>query len=402
MEGIEVAKEAAANAAAPGNDVLPIDGTALPNGDPLANGHAQPTFTAATVPALVPAATIPAVMPASSASLPADSAPAPLALDNLFDAESPIAPPAALPEIIIQEVTATVSGAAPEIPSEPTWKPHDIDLSRIGQRVLKYKYFAPQDFIDDIIKIVENAKNTNDSSLILKTEELLAQIKQHIDAFDPQWLPRFDRYRKRMLDRKAEAIKKREEAAVKGKETEGDSAAQETAEAAGTVNASGSVGEIANGLKRSREDEGGDGEKDPKRARDETMDVDIPDAHVHAPPSASLAAPTPGPSQVSLAGTEASFVTTDTTLPTVPPPRVPSPVPVYPPFVCPAGDIAKLGAELRVMTGDLNVDQLEQLRAGLYDLIWRSRSEWDRREVLVQAVQRVREFVEEVRELEDD
>lgn len=413
MDRIDLAKEAIAAERAAGitND---DEEHPLPNGD--VNGHSpvvQPLLPSSSAPAILPTVEVPLPVVPSPLVQTVDFAQPPAGLDNLFDADSPIIVPTVLPEIIIHPTTSTANDtphlalASDEIPSEPTWKPHDIDLARIQLRVSKHKYFAPQDFLDDILKIVENAKNAQEVPLILKTEELLAQIKLHVDTFDPNWLPRFERYKKRMVERKAEAVKRREAEAGKGKEKEDvvEVVVQELNTGLNVNAPAGLSGESGEGgLKRAREEEGADGERAGKRARDESMDIDQsihPSITVESIPTASI----PSMQQTGeSSNTSSRLATTSVPIPSVPAPRqaTPPPPPVYPPFICPIDDMNKLSAELRLRTDKLNVDQLEQLRAGLYDLIWRSRAEWDRRDVLGKAIEKVKEFVQEVDEMEDD
>lgn len=88
-----------------------------------------------------------------------------------------------------------------------------------------------------------------------------------------------------------------------------------------------------------------------------------------------------------------------------PAPREPSPIIVDPPTPEPLPDfvLSPLGLESLVRelgeeTDGLNVDQLEQLRAACYDIIWRGRKEWERDGMVDEIRELAREFVEEVRE----
>ena len=86
-------------------------------------------------------------------------------------------------------------------------------------------------------------------------------------------------------------------------------------------------------------------------------------------------------------------------IPSIPSP-LPAPLPVYPPFICPEQDLSELVLDLKDKTGGLNVDLLEQLRAGCYDRLWRVRGDWDRRKVIKETRMFVDEFVQEVEALE--
>ncbi|KAL8286687.1 hypothetical protein RQP46_004215 [Phenoliferia psychrophenolica] len=75
----------------------------------------------------------------------------------------------------------------------------------------------------------------------------------------------------------------------------------------------------------------------------------------------------------------------------------PTPEPL-PDFVLPEAQVDAFRNFLRDETDRLNVDQLEQLRAACYDIIWRGRKAWDRTEMLDELEGLTREFVEEVNE----
>lgn len=68
------------------------------------------------------------------------------------------------------------------------------------------------------------------------------------------------------------------------------------------------------------------------------------------------------------------------------PERSPTPLeatpPPPPPFVVPSDAVDALRILLVNGTDDLTVDQLEQLRAACFDIVWRGRSEWDRSAVI--------------------
>lgn len=75
----------------------------------------------------------------------------------------------------------------------------------------------------------------------------------------------------------------------------------------------------------------------------------------------------------------------------------PTPEPL-PDFVLSQAAVEAFKAFLRDETDALNVDQLEQLRAACYDIIWRGRKAWDRSEMIDELDGLAREFVNEVRE----
>lgn len=85
------------------------------------------------------------------------------------------------------------------------------------------------------------------------------------------------------------------------------------------------------------------------------------------------------------------------------PERSPTPLeatpPPPPPFVVPSDAVDALRILLVNGTDDLTVDQLEQLRAACFDIVWRGRSEWDRSAVIGELDELARDFVDEVKAL---
>jgi hypothetical protein len=85
------------------------------------------------------------------------------------------------------------------------------------------------------------------------------------------------------------------------------------------------------------------------------------------------------------------------------PERSPTPMeatpPPPPPFIVPSDAVDALRTFLVSGTDDLTVDQLEQLRAACFDIVWRGRSEWDRSAVIGELDELARDFVDEVKSL---
>jgi hypothetical protein len=79
------------------------------------------------------------------------------------------------------------------------------------------------------------------------------------------------------------------------------------------------------------------------------------------------------------------------------PERSPTP---HPDFHINEEHFCKLKHDLRSTTGNLTVEQLEQLRAVCLGCVWRHRSNWDRSELLVELLTMVNDFVSKVREVD--
>lgn len=275
----------------------------------------------------------------------AEGEPANMVIDDTYGAvpdSSAIDPP--IP-------TESVSAPAPA-PLGPDWTPYDLDLDKMQLKLIKFKYHRPRDFLDDVDRIAANAEHLGDLDKLNKVAEMTAHAYLHVSEFEPKWMPEFDAFAERMKRRKEE----RRAQKVKEKEQ--------------VVNGD---GEEQGTLKRAREGEDVDMEdrEDVKRARSTE------------------------PSQVG--DTTADAATVPPPMPfTAPIPASPPPTPVYPPFIIPVEPLAELTRSLRVNTASFSIEQLEQLRAAVFDRIWKKRALWDRTE-LVRELQGVLEgFVRNV------
>ncbi|WVF66682.1 hypothetical protein IAT40_001423 [Kwoniella sp. CBS 6097] len=329
-------------------------------------------------------------------------------------------PIASVQEVVSIPVTEVpTNGPAPDVPGSSTpaavdsWQAHHIDIDILQYKLLKHKYYTPADFLADISKIEENASKVADADTMVRITEMGTAARYHVQGFDQKWMPEFERYKERMVAKKAEKQKRKEQAVAEAQKSLQDAADPAVvppvpgqSEVAATVQTNQEVGHIAQlsapaaegegaSHKRTREDgEGVDGVHGrEKRSRDEEMDVDPALVNMQQTFN-DLVSPPPPASSV----TDAPIAFEATA--TVPPPA-PAPVPqaetiVHPPFVLPEADLDTLRAESNSLTSNLNIDQLEQLRASLFDIIWRGRGEWDRREIVKKMTARLVEWSREV------
>ncbi|WWD22907.1 hypothetical protein CI109_107402 [Kwoniella shandongensis] len=301
------------------------------------------------------------------------------------DKTTPIVPPVSAPVIEAQApVDASASASAPA----PTWQAHPIDIDTLQRKLVRHKYFTPAEFLADVAKIEENAEKIGDPDRQAKIADMAANARIHVSGFDPKWTPEFERYAVRMRQRKADR-QKRKEAAMNGNEEVAKEKENEQAEVQpSTGNDNVASAEGINGLKRAREE--GETEEDnqgrEKRSREDGG-------------SEGLATATNNDGTSLVEGGQSEFVTPLSTqsqqviVPSEPEPEV---VVAHPPFVLPQESIDLLKADLDIQTRELTVDQLEQLRASLFDMIWRHRGEWDRREVVNGMRDRLGDYVREV------
>lgn len=307
---------------------------------------------------------LPHVSPQQDLGTHRESAAAPLDPHGLFSADSPPPPAPALAPA--HEPAAAPVAATPTPVSGPDWTPYDIDTDILSRKLAKHKYHRPSDFLADIDKIKANADRLGDVDRQTKIAELVSHAYLHVAEFDPRWGPEFDAYAERMRVRKAEKERAR---ADKERQVDGIAVPEDAAVDSGTavaiVDPDAGMGDAAMiGQKRPRQDVAGDVEMDStieqpeKRAR--LGDADRPAAK--GPPFPAQM-PTPAPAD--------NTATVTSTVP-APQPRA------YPPFIVPLDKLEAFTQALRVDTDGWTVEQLEQLRAGIFDRIWKKRAEWDR------------------------
>lgn len=281
--------------------------------------------------------------------------------------------------------------AAPAVtlPARPTWKAHDIDIDILQRKLVRHRYFTPADFLADISLIEDNAAHLNDPDRQARVAEMAANARLHVSGFDAKWTPEFERYKERMKVRKAERERRKaEKGKGKGGEEEGE--------------VQGDVGMSESGtLKRVREEDEEEVRAE-KRQREDGVVEDVSSLQgliegnnevdgLSIPPSISPARP------LTPMATSSAFAAAAT----IPSPR-PAPNPTYPPFVVPAEALAHLAASLKHSTSQMNVDQLEQLRAGCFDRLWRRRGDWDRTILVEEVSCFMTGFVEEVERVGDE
>lgn len=278
-----------------------------------------------------------------------------------------------------------------------TFRFHDIGLDKVHERLFADRYHTPEMMLADIQRIVENAYHEGDPDTLSKADQMLNYARIMCDqACDPA----FRIECQRMAQREKERAKKRATARQKAREeaaAEANKREQAAAQKEGTDEA---------GNKRPREEgEDVDENDQAKRARF-TEDVIMADSPTRpSAASQSLMPPTPVTATASTssavsvsAGAEVAapqVVSSEAAVSVVEPSPPPAPLPD---FVLPTEALQELGRFLVSQTGDLTVDELEQLRAACYDCIWRARKDWNKTAL----IKEIREIAEEyVYELEE-
>lgn len=104
--------------------------------------------------------------------------------------------------------SASTSTSAALVPTS-TWQAHNVDIDIIQRRLIRHKYYTPEDFLADIRKIEENAIKVGDPERQAKVVEMGANARLHISGFDPKWTPEFERYAERMRAKRQRGRKRR-------------------------------------------------------------------------------------------------------------------------------------------------------------------------------------------------
>ena len=286
--------------------------------------------------------------------------------------------------------TAPAPAQTAAAPAGPDWTPYDLDLDKLQLKLIKFKYHRPRDFLDDIDRIKANAEHLGDLDKLNKVAEMTAHAYLHVSEFEPKWMPEFEAFAERMRRRKEErrAVKikekEKEQAAEKQKEASGE---KEQGEVHSSVDGGGheAAGQAMEGADVQVN---GSTHKRPRDGDDVDMDADREDVKrarsnepsgMSAMPAGSTVSgdveatvPPPMPASAGPEATASALIEPSDI-------DVPAPVaPVYPPFVVPLESLAELTRSLRIDTADFTIEQLEQLRASVFDRIWKSRALWDR------------------------
>lgn len=278
-----------------------------------------------------------------------------------------------------------------------TFRFHDISLDKVHERLFADRYHTPEMMLADIQRIVENAYHEGDPDTLSKADQMLNYARIMCDqACDPAFRIECQRMAQREKERaKKRALAKqkaREEAAAEAKRREDAATQKEAADEAGN--------------KRPREEgDDVDQSEQAKRARF-TEDVVMADSPTRPSASSqSLMPPTPAPAGTATttpsavpAATEAVGGHSAISEPVAPPPaKEPSPPPApLPDFILPSAALEELGRFLVSHTGELAVDELEQLRAACYDCIWRARRDWDKTAVIKEIHEMAEDYVSEL------
>ena len=117
-----------------------------------------------------------------------------------------------------QVVNGCEDGIVPELQqvAEPASSLYNMDLERMHADLYKRKYLTPQDFIDDVQKIVHNAevRIEEDPERLYKAQAMLTMAHVSINDFDPQLRIECDRMAARERKRREEHKKNKSKGRV--------------------------------------------------------------------------------------------------------------------------------------------------------------------------------------------
>ncbi|KAF8596521.1 AAA-domain-containing protein, partial [Ceratobasidium sp. AG-I] len=354
-----------------------------------------------------------------------------------------------------------VSPAAPPPPPAPApAKFHDMDLEKMHYKLYYTGYLTPQEFLDDLGRIVKNAENESyeDPERLFKAQSMMNTARLMLQGWEPQFRGECERMavreterrleRKRVRAAEKEAVKNKESAEGKKVGTDGRKAGssgsdEPPAHSYGTRRATRHNGvqpeagddpvDIERRLKRQRSEvargsaeplsagAGGAAEPellDPDRAAKRARTTPKPDGSP-VDVTASTSGTEPAPSLFSTSQLDSAVprgalsvaeltgepnamdVSVDLGDPVEPIKGSPEELssPPLPAFHIDEARVTALQDHLVHSTSALTVEQLEQLRALCLSCVWRNRREWDRDAMLGQVMEMVTDFVQQVQQV---
>lgn len=352
--------------------------------------------------------------------------------------EGPVTSSGTAPQIAPVEGVLTIGGSDQSqaqasstlaIPEPEKLRYVDVDLDLIHRNIYQDVYLTTDAFLEDLRHIVNNSRLDPDPEQFAKASSMLNLAIISIDQVaDPGFKEECSRMEQREKQRrKAARAKARAEAAAVNaaaqaqEATEGGSETPLTQKAPGTVEGD---AERPN-LKRSAEEDNQDPAAKRVRIEEPTPNdppqantADVQDSPLRQQGDKSLQgksplsngivythegpqSPTPGASAPATSEPPANEQKEPTEEP-IGEEEEEEPVEPEepdPPFVLPQDGASSLKQSLEFGTHELNVDELEQLRAALMDHIWRARKDWDRTSLVSDLRELVEEFLQECAEM---
>ena len=362
--------------------------------------------------------------------------------DNTATNGASVDPATALSEVPVIDAEGNVAA-----PTHGRNRLHDIDMVRIHDWIWEGRYYTSAEFLHAMRLVRENAEmEKNDDypetkDMFRRADKVFGVAQEEVGRTEPMFNLETERMAKRFRERerKAREAQKKEEEEAKAKEAVAASAVdgEDTAMTATSPQQDSNMEERA-ALKRAREDDASNESEGthppPKRMRMSPFDVTdtpgektvrfagdfpalpsiavnggiIPDSDMadgYDPPS-----PSPlGKSSTGMGATENGTVEKDvaplglTQHVIFTPSRTPSPGPSTPPeFIVSPSLYSTLEETLGCKTANLNVEQLEALRALCLKQVWSHRGEWNRDALMGEMMGAINQYLAEIGEMSEE
>lgn len=338
-----------------------------------------------------------------------------------------------------------VAPPAAAVPTHGRNRLHDVDMVRIHDWIWEGRYHTSTEFLNAIRLVRENAEmEKNDDypetkDTFRRADKVYGIAQEEVGRTEPMFNLETERMAKRFRERerKAREARAKEEEEAKTKENgttaaDGEDTAMALTSPKGDLNA-----EERSVLKRAREDASNDSEGShppSKRMRTSPLDSadatgdknvrfasDLPSISINggAMPDSDMAdgydPPSPSPF-----GKPSGIANSSTTVDNVisnkevaplgltqhvifTPSRTPSPGPSTPPeFIVSPSLYSTLEDTLATKTANLDVEQLEALRALCLNAVWSHRGDWNRDVLMSQMMDAVHTYLVEVGEMSEE
>lgn len=294
----------------------------------------------------------------------------------------------------------------------PIWT---VSLDKMQKRLYYNKYLTVSDFLEDITKIVSNAIEAQevDEERLLRAHQMHNYAVILLDQYiDNEFRISCDKMAERVIRREAEAREEeeklrmeREEAAKRPRMPSGERhSARIHGEAAESITLA-DLAAIERKRSRKASEEGVNGiitvDKDEissqqqKRSRLDSSPIKL-DMEQTTSQSRDVSPSKNQPVHSFEASAIPFHMVAETSIPpyaqssiaspiihaSTPPTSQPAPISTLPTFFIDQELLDKLHGQLLHQTSRFNVEQLEQLRAALFDAIWKNRKEWNRDSLL--------------------
>jgi hypothetical protein len=342
---------------------------------------------------------------------------------------------------------------APVVPKHSRQRLHDIDMARIHDGIWEGYYYSSSEFLEAVRLVRENAemeKNDDDpqtKEMFRRADKVFGVAQEEVGRTEPMFNLETERMAERFREkeRKARAAKEKRKAeeAAKAIANEQNAVVEATAVATGDGDIAMTLSspkvetgsEERSALKRSREDEAleSDGSHPPsKRMRMSPFTSPPPgeksvrfvdEAEMPALPSIALNGDAlrdgdmnldpPSPSPNGVASSQSKAIGEDASTVVAPlgltqhvidtPSRSPSPAPGTPPeFIASPVLLSTLEEALATKTANLDVEQLEALRALCLNLVWSHKGDWNRDSLMNDMLAQINKYLVEIGEMSDE